>query len=370
MNAQPKAALIIVDEEPAQANALCAMLAEEGYATAGFDSPIQALAALRDRRFDLLIAGLTMSQMDGTALLRAAQEIDGDLIGILVTDRAAEHAAIAAMKHGALDYILKPLTPGAIAPVVSRALEVRRLRLEIAELQRHARERSAEAEAARAELEAFSYSVSHDLRAPLRAVTGFSDALIEDFSQQIPEEARQLLNKVGAAAQRMDRLIEGLVLFSRLGQRPLSVRPVDLAALVQEVLGELRRQQGERDMDIRVGALPMAVADPVLLKQLFISLLSNAFKFTRPRSRPVIEVGGHQQPGERVYFVRDDGAGFDMRYAGKLFAVFQRLHSAEEFEGIGIGLSMAQRIVQRHGGRIWAEGEVGKGATFYFSLPD
>jgi len=369
MNAQPKARLIIVDDESAQMNALCNTLTDEGYSTTGFTSAIRAMEVLRDQRFDLLLTDLMMPEMDGISLLRAAQEIDHDLVGILMTGHGTIDTAIEAMKSGALDYILKPFKLSVVVPVLARALSIRRLRLDNAELEQRVRERTAQLEAANKELEAFSYSVSHDLRAPLRAVLGFSNALIEDYSQQIPEEARQLLDRVGASAQRMERLIEDLLRFSRLGRQPLSKRTVNVAALLQDVLEELRREQGERDMEIRVEALPAAFADPALLKQVFVNLLSNAFKFTRGKQRPVVEVGCLQRPGESVYLVRDNGAGFDMRYAGRLFAVFQRLHSSEEFEGTGIGLSLAQRIVQRHGGRIWAEAQVDKGATFYFSLP-
>ncbi len=236
------------------------------------------------------------------------------------------------------------------------------------ELEERVRQRTAELEAANKELEAFTYSVSHDLRAPLRAIGAFSNDLHRDFSPQMPPEARELLDRVISNAQRMVRFIEDLLRFSQLGRQRLSKQPVDLSSLVQEVVEDLRKEEGQRSIEVLVGNLPNGVGDPPLLKQVFVNLLSNAFKFTRQNPRAIVEVGCLQQNGQQVYFVRDNGAGFDMRYAEKLFGVFQRLHGEAEFEGTGVGLSIVQRIIERHGGRIWAEAEVDKGATFHFTL--
>jgi len=223
-------------------------------------------------------------------------------------------------------------------------------------------------EAVNNDLESFSYSVSHDLRAPLRAVDGFSSILLEKFAPQMPREAELLLNNVRTSVKRMGQLIDDLLRFSRLGRQPLSKRLVNISVLVREALEELRGKQPDRRIEIQISELPDCVGDPSLLRQVLVNLLSNAFKFTRQRENAMIEVGCRQQGAEKVYFVRDNGAGFDMRYAGKLFGVFQRFHRAEEFEGTGVGLSIVQRIIQRHGGRIWAEAEPDKGATFYFTL--
>ncbi len=236
------------------------------------------------------------------------------------------------------------------------------------ELEQRVRQRTAELEAANKELEAFTYSVSHDLRAPLRAIGAFSNELHRNFSPQMPPEARELLDRVISNAQRMVQLIEDLLRFSQLGRQRLSKQPVDLSSLVQEVVEDLRKEEGQRSIEVLVGNLPNGVGDPPLLKQVFVNLLSNAFKFTRQKPSAIVEVGCLQQNGQQVYFVRDNGAGFDMRYAEKLFGVFQRLHGEAEFEGTGVGLSIVQRIIERHGGRIWAEAEVDKGATFHFTL--
>ena len=370
MPTTPLAKLLIVDDEVAQMKALCNTLEEEGYATTGFTVANEALAALRRQPFDLVLTDLMMPEMDGIALLRAAQEIDAHVVGIVMTGHGAIDTAVEAMKAGALDYILKPFKLSGILPVLSRALGVRRLRMENEELQQRVRERTSQLEVANKELEAFSYSISHDLRAPLRSVGAFSTILLQEHSSQMPAEARRLLDIVATSARRMEQLIEDLLRFSRLSRQSLSKQPVDVPALIHAILEELRQQEGDRYIEVKVGEVPNCVGDRPLLRQVFVNLLSNALKFTRQRDKAIVEVGSQQQEGETVYFVRDNGAGFDARYAGKLFGVFQRLHSGEQFEGTGVGLSIVQRIVQRHGGRVWAEGKVDGGATFYFTLPD
>lgn len=365
----PPGRLLIVDDEAAQMKALCDTLRDEGYATQGFVSPRAALAALEAGAFDLLLADLAMPGMDGIALLRAARERDPDLVGVIMTGEGTIATAVEAMKVGALDYVLKPFRLSVVLPVLARALAMRRLRMENAALERSLRERAAELEAANKELDAFAFSISHDLRTPLRALTGFSRLLAERHGAQLSSAARELLGDVRRAAQRMDELIEDLLRFSRLGRQLLAKRGVDLGGLVREVLRELPAPPGAAQADVRLGELPEVVADPSLLRQVFSNLLSNALKFSSRRERPVVEVGCERRGSEHVFFVRDNGAGFDPQYATRLFGVFQRLHSQEQFPGTGVGLSLVQRIVHRHGGRVWAEGAPDQGATFRFTLP-
>jgi PAS domain S-box-containing protein len=237
-----------------------------------------------------------------------------------------------------------------------------------AKLEQRVQSRTAELEAANKELEAFSYSVSHDLRAPLRAVDGFSQAMLEDYGPQLPEEGKHYLQTIREGAQRMGVLIDDLLTFSRLSRLPLNKQPINPASMVRDVLEELHVQQNGRKIDIHTGELAPCEGDPALLKQVWINFLSNALKYTRKREQAVVEIGSKPENGETVYFVRDNGAGFDMRYANKLFGVFQRLHRADEFEGTGVGLAIAQRVIHRHGGRVWAEGTVDHGATFYFTM--
>jgi hypothetical protein len=368
--------ILIVDDEAAQMKALCNTLRDQGYVTTGFQSPRAALDALRGQKFDLLLTDLMMPEMDGISLLRAALDLDADLVAIMMTGHGTVDTAVEAMKVGALDYILKPFKLSIILPVLARALAVRRLRAENEELALRVRERTAELEAvnqeleaANQQLEAFSYSIAHDLRSPLRSVGGFANILLEDFSAEWSFEAQRLLGRIVGGANHMGQLIDDLLHFSRLGRQPLSKQRLNMGTLIREVLEELRKELQARQIDIVIADLPDAVGDPSLVRQVFVNLLSNALKFTRRQERAKIEVGCHLQEGGEVYFVRDNGAGFDMRFARKLFGVFQRLHRAEEFEGTGVGLSVVQRIIQRHGGRIWAEAAVDQGATFFFTLP-
>jgi PAS domain S-box-containing protein len=236
------------------------------------------------------------------------------------------------------------------------------------ELERRVAERTVELEHANRELEAFCYSVSHDLRAPLRGINGFARILEEDHRKNLDPEGLRLLGLVQDNARRMGQLIDDLLAFSRVGRCELRRSRLDMRALAEAVFHELAPAP-PRQVRLAIGELPEALADGALIRQVLGNLLSNALKFTGPRERPELEISGRLEGGEGVYVVRDNGVGFDMRYAGKLFGVFQRLHSSREFEGTGVGLALVQRIVTRHGGRVWAEGRVGEGATFGFSLP-
>jgi light-regulated signal transduction histidine kinase (bacteriophytochrome) len=228
----------------------------------------------------------------------------------------------------------------------------------------------AAAEAAHRELEAFSYSVAHDLRAPLRGIDGFSQALLEDYADKVDEEGRRYLNFLRQGAQQMGRLIDDLLGLSRLARTELRRSPIDLTALARNVAAELRKAEPDREVEIAIDDGIGGDGDASLLRIALENLLGNAWKFTGKRTGARIEVGTISVDGETVYFVRDNGAGFDPTYEAKLFGVFQRLHSTHEFEGTGIGLATVKRIIDRHGGRIWAAGEIDRGATFYFTLGD
>jgi light-regulated signal transduction histidine kinase (bacteriophytochrome) len=232
------------------------------------------------------------------------------------------------------------------------------------------RRANAAADAANKELEAFSYSVAHDLRAPLRSIDGFSQALVEDCGDNLPPEGKTYLAHLRESAQHMARLIDDLLSLSRLGRTAINRARVDLASIARAVNERLRRDHPDRQVDVIIPAEMAAFGDARMLEIVFENLLGNAWKFTGKREQAHIEVGQTPRDGHVAYFVRDDGAGFDMDYAPKLFAVFQRLHTLSEFEGTGIGLANVDRIVRRHGGRIWGEGAVGRGATFYFTLED
>lgn len=253
----------------------------------------------------------------------------------------------------------------AIAITQARLLE--RIREQAGELEHRVRERTTELQAANRELESFSYSVSHDLRGPLRAIDGFSLMLEEDHADKLDEEGRRLISVVRASAANMAKLIDDLLAFSRIGKKPLSVSATDMQALALEVVEDL--SPAHPKARIEVEALPQASVDRALMKQVWANLVGNALKYSSRKDDPKVEIGGATQGAENVYWVRDNGAGFDMKYAGKLFGVFQRLHGTDEFEGTGVGLAIVQRVVSRHGGRIWAEAGVGQGACFRFAFP-
>jgi two-component system, sensor histidine kinase and response regulator len=378
MNVNPKPRLLIVDDESAQMKALCDTLALEGFATTGLVSAAAALAELRVQEFDLLLTDLMMPEMDGITLLAAAREVSPDVVAVVMTGHAAIDTAVKAMQAGALDYIVKPFKLAAILPVINRAISMRQLRRANRQLEQRIRQRTRELEranlelgAVNRELESFSYSVSHDLRAPLRTVQGFCQMYMEDFASSIPPEGKVLLDHIATGAQRMGQLIEDLLALSQLGRRPLLRGTFSLEQLVRRLITECLGREPQRRVEVRIGTLGSCEGDPSLIEQVLVNLLSNALKFTRGREPCVIDVDCREEEQGTVYFVRDNGVGFKMEYAEKLFGVFQRLHSESEFEGTGIGLSIVQRIIQRHGGRIWAHSVPGTGTTFYFTLaPD
>jgi len=343
-----------------------------------------------------------MPGMDGIAFLNAARKIDPELAGIVMTGHGSIATAVEAMKAGAIDYILKPFDLRVILRVLERTQAMLRLRRENAALLERLSLRTVELETANRELhavnrelEAFGDSVSHDLRAPLRTIDGLLHVVQEDFGAAVPPDARGHIEATLAQASRMGELIDDLLRLSRLGREPLRKQSVDVRGLVQEVVGELHAAEAARHLDISIGQLPGAQADPSLLRQVWVNLVANALKFTRRREHAVIEIGGAERdalgpqgrgPGasetrqrelaepqetaaHKLYWIKDNGAGFDPQHAARLFGIFQRLHASKDFEGTGVGLSIVRRIIERHGGSIWAEGEPDRGAAFHFTLP-
>ena len=224
-------------------------------------------------------------------------------------------------------------------------------------------------EATNKELEAFAYSISHDLRAPFRAIDGYTHILVEDYEKSMNEEGKRMFAVIRNEAKHMGRLIDDLLSFSHISHADMQVSKVNMEALVYSVFYELTTPESRERIDFHVATLPSAMGDLILIREVWMNLLSNAIKFSSKRERSVIEVSYQQDGQEVIYLVRDNGAGFDKRYADKLFGVFQRLHSDKEFEGTGVGLAIVQRLIHRHGGKVWADSQVDKGTTFYFTVP-
>ena len=423
----PPTEILIAEDSPTQAQRLHYILTQQGYRVTAAANGRLALEAARKSKPALVISDVIMPEMDGYELCRSIKAEEGlaDVPVILVTTMSDPQDVIRGLECRADNFILKPYDerylldrlqfvlvnremrrsdqPGmgleiffngqrhfitadrlqilnlllsTYAAAIQRNKELTNTQNQLREANAALQQRTAEIEVANRdlefankELEAFSYSVSHDLRAPLRHIDGFSQLLVEGYAEQLPPPAQRLLDRVRGGAQRLGQLIDDLLNFSRLSRQPLVKRTVSLSELVQSVLAELKSECAGRTVEIRVGDLPDCLGDAALLRQVFVNLLTNALKFTRQREEALIEIGGQEQAGELACFVRDNGAGFDMQYAGKLFGVFQRLHKADQFEGTGVGLSIVQRVVHRHGGRIWAEAEVDRGACFHFTLP-
>ena len=358
------AKILIVDDQDANVVLLEEMLRSAGYASVfSTKNPREVCQLYRENHYDLILLDLMMPSMDGFELIEGLKEIEAEgYIPVLVITVHPEHK-LRALKAGAKDFVTKPFEIPEVLLRVYNMVEVRRLHLESKRL-------NDQLQAAYTELQAYSYSVSHDLRAPLRNVLNFVELLQENVGPSLSEENLNYLKTISQTSIRMQTLIDDLLAFSQLGSAELQKGDVDLNELVQDVLGDFQAETKKRNIAWKVDPLPVVRADRSLLRLALVNLLSNAVKFTGARADTRIEIGCAPTPnGDAVISIHDNGAGFDPQYSSKLFGVFQRLHSRQEFEGTGIGLASVQRIITRHGGRAWAEAVLDGGATFYFSIP-
>jgi signal transduction histidine kinase len=366
---KPPNRLLIVDDEEALMHALCNILQQQGYATTGCVNAEEALQRMKIERFDLLLTDMTMPNTDGLDLVRAALALDPQIVAVMMTGQGSIETAVQAMQSGVLDYVLKPFKLNTMLPVLKRALAVRTLRLDNAALQEQLVARSHELETANRELEAYAATVSHDLRAPLRGIDGMTQLLAQKLAPVLTDETQHLIELIGSRAQRAQRLIEDLLRLSKVGRQPLVCTEVDVKRLVHEIVDDLVQGASIAPPAVDIAEeMPVAMADAQLLRQVLVNLIGNAFKFTRGAPAASVEIGGGISNGYRVFYVKDNGPGFDMGQSGKLFMPFERLKGAESFEGSGVGLSIVQRIAQRHGGHVWVDAAVGRGACFFFTL--
>jgi signal transduction histidine kinase len=351
--------VVIVDDEPANVALLDRLLGAAGVVRVhGFTDSRQALAYCAGSLPDLVLLDLHMPGLDGFSFMEALQGLvpEGGFLPVLVLTADVTHEVKErALATGAKDFLTKPLDRTEVLLRVSNLLETRAL---AGRLERKNRE-----------LEAFSYSVSHDLRAPLRGIYGLSQVLLEDYAGRLDETGEDLLRRIRTATQRMGELIDALLQLSRLGRAELRRDRVDLSSIAQSVAAELAKKDPDRQVAVRIQDGLVAEADYRLMRIALENLLGNAWKFTANASEAVIELGSEQRADMTVFFVRDNGAGFDMTHVDKLFRPFQRLHADADFPGTGIGLATVHRIIDRHGGRVWAEGMATQGATFYFTIP-
>ena len=382
--------ILTVDDSETYLQELADALRSDGYEVVLARSGEEALRLLAVQPVDCILLDLLMPGIGGQETCRQvkAVPITRDIPIIMLTALEDREAMIEGLGAGADDYIAKSNDFGVLRARMlaqirrkqiedeNRRIREQLLRRELEAAEARATRELAETRAAlveelghkNKELEAFSYSVSHDLRAPLRTIDGFSHMLLEDYAAILDPMGQDYLHRIRAAAQRMGQLIDDLLQLSRVGRAPIQRRPVDLSALARTVMEALRRTAPDREVQFSIAEGLVVEGDPGLLQVVLENLLGNAWKFTAGSSTPIIEVGAEKTADAIVYFVRDNGAGFETIHAHKLFAPFQRLHSEAEFPGTGIGLATVQRVVARHGGRVWAEGEVNKGAAFYWTL--
>ncbi|MBX3065426.1 MAG: response regulator [Anaerolineae bacterium] len=370
--ADASAPLVLVVEDHAEMSRHIQDTLARDYRTVSAVNGPEGLRKALELRPDLIMSDMMMPGGSGDSMvteIRSHAELS-DVPILMLTAKADDESRIRLLRQGAQDYLLKPFAAEELRARVHNLVALKRAREQLVERNDHLSRINAELDAVNQELDAFSYSVSHDLRAPLRAIDGFAALLGEDLGENLPEEAEFDLKRIRHNVANMQTMINELLALARLGRQSLSKTTVSTADLVRDSLQDLQGEIKGRQVDIRIGELPTTEADAVLLKQVFVNLISNALKYSRKREPAIIEIG--TQPASKnnpvTYFVRDNGAGFDMQYADKLFGVFQRLHRAEEFEGTGVGLAIVRRIITRHGGRIWVEAAVDQGAAFFFTL--
>ncbi len=359
-----KKRVLLIEDNPGDAGLIEEMLqtVNGNFAITALDRLSTGLSLVDNERFDVVLLDLGLPDSDGIATLRKIQERKRELPVVVLTGLKDEALAAEAIALGAQDYLVK----GKIdADLLSRSILYS---IERKSLEENLRRRNAELREVNKELEAFSYSVAHDLRGPLRSMGGFSRILLKEYQDRLDEDGKDFLARIWSAAQKMDEIINDLLRLSKIVRQELSFETVDLSTMVRDIAAEYRAKEPDRGLEVLISEGMFAKADNNLVKIALENLFGNAWKFTSAVPHAKIEVGVTSSQGREIYYIKDNGIGFDMEQADRLFIPFQRLHTENEFPGTGIGLATVFRIIRRMGGDIWAEGELGKGAVFYFTL--
>lgn len=377
--------ILLIDDKPSNVYSLEKLLEKPGREFLSAYSGAEGLRKALENEVDLIILDVQMPDMDGfeVAQILKSNKRTKEIPIIFASAEKKEHQSIMkGFEEGAVDYLSKPLDPELTKAKVSVLLKIQlqkrelieknlsleRADAQITQLNINLQKNLEQLEIMNNELESFSYSISHDLQSPLRVLLGYSKILEEDYNNQLNDDAKKILSIVQQKASYLGTMIENLLKFSKLGRQELQKSQIDILQLVQKIVNDTNDATGR--VKIIVKELHSAIADPSLLVHVWANLISNALKYSSKKETPTIEIGSYKPNNEIVYYVKDNGSGFDMKYSDKLFGVFQRLHHESEFEGTGVGLSIVQRIILKHGGRVWAEGKINIGATFYFSLPE
>jgi signal transduction histidine kinase len=382
---QERVTILIVDDKPANIYALETLLDKPDRTFLNAINGNDALKLALSNDIDLIILDVQMPEMDGfevAQILKLNKKTKDIPIIFASAEKKERQSIMKGFEEGAVDYLSKPLDPELTTAKVSVLLKIQLQKKELIEKNQSLEKADAQIKQLNAdlqknllqleevnkELESFSYSVSHDLRAPVRALVGFSKMLEESYNDTLDDEGKRMVGVIHRNAIKMGSLIDDLLEFSKMGRQEVRKSAINVADMVKEVISDIT-DQTEYHANVTINELLPTYADRALLTQVWINLISNAFKYSAKKENPAVEIGSHRDDRYIVYYVKDNGAGFSMEYAEKLFGVFQRLHKASEFEGTGVGLAIVHRIITRHGGRVWAEAKVNEGATFFFTLP-